>query len=70
MPPNRLGRPDFLVTCDEEKQERLLHCVDRTNGKVCGSTVVKSPLERVHRLNSPAPPARRPPTVRTCTFRF
>ena len=45
----------FLVTCEEEKQERLLHCVDRTNGKVLWKrTVVKSPLERVHRLNSRA----------------
>ena len=45
----------FLVTCDEGKQERLLHCVNRTNGKALWHrTVVKSPLERVHRLNSRA----------------
>jgi len=45
----------FLVTCDEKTQERLLQCVERTNGKVLWKrTVVKSPLERVHRLNSRA----------------
>lgn len=45
----------FVATCDEEKQERLLTCIDRGSGRVIWQKVVlKSPLERLHRLNSRA----------------
>ncbi len=45
----------FVVTCVEEEQARLLFCIDRTHGDVLWQKlVVKSPLERVHRLNSRA----------------
>ena len=45
----------FVVTCIEEEQERRLLCVDRIQGIVIWQKLVaKSPLERVHRLNSPA----------------
>jgi hypothetical protein len=45
----------FVVTCVEEKQERLLFCINRIHGDVLWQKlVVKSPLERAHRLNSRA----------------
>ncbi len=45
----------FVVTCIEEEQERRLLCIDRIQGIVIWQKlVVKSPLERVHRLNSRA----------------
>jgi len=45
----------FTVSCDADKEERLLICVDRATGKVLWESVVlKSPLEGKHRLNSHA----------------
>ena len=45
----------FLTTCLPNKEERILMCLDRSNGKVLWQTVaVKSPLETLHRLNSHA----------------
>ena len=43
----------FTVAADAEKEERLLLCVDRMTGKLLWqSTVLKSPSEAIHRLNS------------------
>lgn len=43
----------FLLTCLPESQERVLLCLDRRSGKTLWQrTVVKSPLEIKHRLNS------------------
>jgi hypothetical protein len=43
----------FLVTCVEEKQERILFCMDRKSGKILWDRlVVRAPLERKHSLNS------------------
>lgn len=45
----------FTVTCLPETQERVLLCVDSDSGKIMWQqTVVKSPLERKHALNSHA----------------
>jgi outer membrane protein assembly factor BamB len=45
----------FQVTCDEQSNDRLLLCLDRKNGKTLWQrTVVNSPLESKHRLNSRA----------------
>ena len=45
----------FLVTCVEDTKERVLLCIDRDTGQtVWRRTVVKSPLETLHRLNSRA----------------
>jgi outer membrane protein assembly factor BamB len=45
----------FTVTCVPETEERLLLCLDRQSGKILWQqAVVKSPLERKHRLNSHA----------------
>ena len=43
----------FLTTCLEDKQERMLLCVDRESGKVLWQKqVLKSPLEHKNQLNS------------------
>ena len=43
----------FLVTCLEEKEERALICLDRKTGKTLWQqTVLKTPLEKIHKLNS------------------
>ncbi len=43
----------FLVTCMEDNQDRNLLCLDRASGKTLWTqTVVRSPLEKKHRLNS------------------
>ncbi len=43
----------FLVSCLEEKQQRILLCYDRPSGKLLWQRVVlTAPLERKHRLNS------------------
>jgi outer membrane protein assembly factor BamB len=45
----------FQVTCDEQSNDRLLLCLDRKNGKTLWQrTVVNSPLESKHQLNSRA----------------
>ncbi|MBI3879188.1 MAG: PQQ-binding-like beta-propeller repeat protein [Verrucomicrobia bacterium] len=45
----------FTVTCVPETEERLLLCFDRKGGKLLWQqSVVKSPLEKKHRLNSHA----------------
>lgn len=43
----------FLVTALKDKKQRLLLCLDRTNGKMLWQRVVlEAPLERTHKLNS------------------
>ena len=43
----------FLVTCLEDRQDRILLCLDRNTGETRWTrTVLESPLERKHRLNS------------------
>jgi outer membrane protein assembly factor BamB len=43
----------FVVTCDEERQERLLLCLDRDTGETLWQKIVlRSPLEKKHTLNS------------------
>ena len=50
-----VGNRIYQVTAIEEKAERLLLCIDRATGKeLWRKVVLKSPLERVHRLNSRA----------------
>ncbi len=45
----------FTVTCLPQTEERVLVCLDRTAGKILWQrTVVQSPLERKHSLNSHA----------------
>ena len=45
----------FTVTCLPETQDRVLLCLDRKTGKLLWQqTVLKSPLERKHQLNSHA----------------
>ena len=45
----------FLVSCDEEKKERVLLCLDRDTGRtIWRRPVVSGPLETLHRLNSRA----------------
>jgi len=47
----------FLVTALKDKKQRLLLCLDRTNGKMLWQRVVlEAPLERTHKLNSYASP--------------
>lgn len=49
------GSRIFVVTAIEDKEQRVLLCLDRTNGKVLWQRVVlEAPLERLHRLNSHA----------------
>ncbi len=43
----------FLTTCSEETLERVLLCLDASSGRVLWrQTVLRSPLERKHKLNS------------------
>ncbi|MFO0809551.1 MAG: PQQ-binding-like beta-propeller repeat protein [Gemmataceae bacterium] len=43
----------FVTSCREETKERLLLCLDRTDGKVVWErVVVTAPLEKKHKLNS------------------
>ncbi len=50
-----VGNRIYQITAIEEKAERLLLCIDRATGKeLWRKVVLKSPLERVHRLNSRA----------------
>ncbi len=43
----------FLVSCREDRQDRILLCLDRLTGKILWErTVVHAPLERKHGLNS------------------
>jgi outer membrane protein assembly factor BamB len=43
----------FLTTCREEQRERVLLCLNRTDGKVLWErVVVTAPLEKLHPLNS------------------
>src|SRR5437016_1985926 len=43
----------FVTTCLEKDQDRRLLCLDRRNGKLLWErTVLTSPLERKHKLNS------------------
>jgi outer membrane protein assembly factor BamB len=43
----------FLMTCEPEKKSRILICLDRSTGKkLWQSTIIKSPLELKHHLNS------------------
>jgi len=45
----------FTVSCVEETEERVLLCMDRDSGRILWQkAVLKSPLERKHRLNSQA----------------
>jgi hypothetical protein len=47
------GSRVFVVTCDEERQERLLLCYDADSGKeLWRMLVLRSPLEKKHTLNS------------------
>ena len=48
-----VGKKLFLVTAVEDGQARVLLCLDRETGKeLWRRTVLQSPFERVHRLNS------------------
>ena len=43
----------FVVSCREERRERMLLCLDRPSGRILWEkVVVVSPLERRHQLNS------------------
>lgn len=43
----------FLTTCVEEEERRVLVCLDRKTGRIrWEQTVLTSPLERLHRLNT------------------
>ncbi len=43
----------FVVTADKEKKQRLLLCLDRSDGKILWQQVVlEAPLERINSLNS------------------
>ena len=43
----------FLVSALEDRQERVLLCVDRLSGRILWQrTVLRSPLEGIHQLNS------------------
>jgi len=43
----------FLTTCVKERQERILLCIDRRDGKILWQRVVlTAPLERLNQLNS------------------
>jgi outer membrane protein assembly factor BamB len=47
------GNRVFVTSCVEEKQERLLLCLDRANGRTLWQRVVlRAPLEPKHSLNS------------------
>jgi len=43
----------FVVSCQEDSQERTLFCLDRRSGKILWQqAVLKTPLEKKHSLNS------------------
>lgn len=43
----------FVTACEQEQQQRVLHCLDRKTGsQVWKRTVVTAPLEGMHKLNS------------------
>jgi outer membrane protein assembly factor BamB len=43
----------FVVTADKEKKQRLLLCLDRSDGNILWQQVVlEAPLERINSLNS------------------
>jgi len=43
----------FLVSCREDREERIVLCLDRDTGRIVWErSVVRSPMERKHRLNS------------------
>jgi outer membrane protein assembly factor BamB len=45
----------FVTGCNPDTKERILYCLDRTDGKVLWQrTVVVAPLEKKHKLNSHA----------------
>ena len=45
----------FIISCDEEAEERLLHCLDPATGETRWERIVfRGPLETLHRLNSRA----------------
>lgn len=45
----------FTVACIADKEQRVLLCLDRMTGKILWqTTVLKSPLEAIHKLNSRA----------------
>ncbi len=45
----------FVVTAVEEREQRMLLCLDRNNGEIIWKRVVLvAPLEKLHRLNSHA----------------
>jgi outer membrane protein assembly factor BamB len=47
------GQRVFVVTCDEDRHERLLLCYDADSGRELWKTLVlRSPLEKKHTLNS------------------
>ncbi len=47
------GQTIFVTSCDATKQQRLLHCLESTTGKIRWSrSVIDSPLEGMHKLNS------------------
>ena len=49
------GQYVFIATCLEEKQQRVLLCLNRKTGQTVWQTVVlQAPLEAVHHLNSRA----------------
>ena len=49
------GEHVMVVTCLEEKQQRVLLCLDRKTGQTLWSeVVVRAPLEAIHQLNSRA----------------
>lgn len=51
--PAVFGDRVFLASCLPESEERLLCCLDRASGKILWQqTVIKSPLEVKHQLNS------------------
>lgn len=49
------GDSVFVTSCDEERQTRLLHRLDRETGRLTWSRdVIHAPLEGMHKLNSRA----------------
>lgn len=45
----------FVTSCDERKKERLLLCLDADSGKLLWrQTVLRAPVEKMNKLNSPA----------------
>ena len=47
------GERIFVVSCREDRQDRVLLCLDRTTGRtIWEKTVLHSPLEKRNRLNS------------------